>query len=79
MKINFQNHKPLFEAFINHNILVWKKNSKELYTNKMYSDKPADDHVIKTFLFIFNRCRKHFLFLFYDFSNKYDISDDATA
>ena len=52
MKINFQNHKQLFEAFINHNILVWKKNSKELYTNKMYSDKPADDHVIKT--------RRHF-------------------
>ena len=43
MKINFQNHKPLFEAFINSNILVWTKNSKELYTNKMYSDKPTDD------------------------------------
>ena len=84
MKINFQNHKPLFEAFINHNILVWTKNSKELYTNKMYSDKPTDDHDScdqnkAPFLFIFNHCRKHFLFLFYDFSNKYDISDDAPA
>ena len=65
MKINFQNHKPLFEAFINHNILVWEKNSKELYTNKMYSDKPADNLVIKApFLFTFNRSRKHFLFLY---------------
>ena len=47
----------------------------------MYSDNPADDHVIKTrrHLFIFNRRRKHFLFLFYDLSNKHDISDDATA
>ena len=31
---------------------MWKKNSKLLYTNKMYSDKTADDHVIKT--------RRHF-------------------
>ena len=48
----------------------------------MYFDKPADDHVIKT--------RRHFClfsiavgnissFFFCDFSNKYDISDDATA
>ena len=45
----------------------------------MYSDKPADNHVIKT--------RRHFYFQslsetflsFYDLSNKYDISDDATA
>ena len=48
----------------------------------MYFDKPADDHVIKT--------RRHFCsfsiavgnissFFFCDFSNKYDISDDAIA
>ena len=47
----------------------------------MYSDKPADDHVIKTrrHFCLFSIAVGNIFFFFYGFSNKYDISDDATA